>query len=60
MAARSNEMRAQLMALDPDPHVTGRAGRPARVLWRNHRGQMRSWVPQLFARYIGGTAVLAG
>jgi len=39
--------------------VTALAGRPVRLLWHNHRGQVRSWVPQLFARYTDGTALLA-
>ncbi|MFJ4585180.1 hypothetical protein [Streptomyces echinatus] len=49
MAAGSNAMRTQLMVLDRDPDVTGLAGRPVRLLWRDPRGQVRSWVPQLFA-----------
>ncbi|WP_436841882.1 TnsA-like heteromeric transposase endonuclease subunit [Streptomyces syringium] len=59
VAAGSNAMRTQLMALDRDPRVTGVAGRPVRLMWRNHQGQVRSWVPQLFARYADGTALLA-
>jgi hypothetical protein len=59
VAAGSNAMRTQLMVLDRDPDVTGLAGRPVRLLWRNPRGQVRSWVPQLFARYTDGTALLA-
>ncbi|MGP8304540.1 TnsA-like heteromeric transposase endonuclease subunit [Streptomyces inhibens] len=59
MAAGSNAVRTQLMVLDRDPRVRGLAGRPVRLLWRNHRGQVRSWVPQLFARYADGTALLA-
>ncbi|MEU6102750.1 TnsA-like heteromeric transposase endonuclease subunit [Streptomyces flaveolus] len=59
VAAGSNAMRTQLMALDRDPDVTGLAGRPVRLLWRDPRGQVRSWVPQLFARYRDGTALLA-
>ena len=47
VAAGSNAMRTQLMALDRDPRVTALAGRPVRLLWHNHRGQVRSWVPQL-------------
>lgn len=39
--------------------MTGLAGRPVRLLWRNSRGLVRSWVPQLFARYRDGTALLA-
>jgi hypothetical protein len=59
VAAGSNAMRIQLTALDRDPRVSALAGRPVRLLWRNHRGQVRSWVPQLFARYTDGTALLA-
>ncbi|MFD8197849.1 TnsA-like heteromeric transposase endonuclease subunit [Streptomyces wuyuanensis] len=59
VAAGSNAMRAQLMVLDRDPDVTGLAGRPVRLLWRNQRGQVRSWVPQVFARYRDGTGLLA-
>ncbi|MGW2514101.1 TnsA-like heteromeric transposase endonuclease subunit [Streptomyces scopuliridis] len=50
VAAGSNAMRTQMMALDRDPHVTGLAGRPVRV---------RSWVPQLFVHYRDGTGLLA-
>ncbi|MEU1124982.1 TnsA-like heteromeric transposase endonuclease subunit [Streptomyces sp. NPDC005899] len=59
VAAGSNAMRTQLMVLDRDPDVTGLAGRPVRVLWREERGRVRSWVPQLFARYRDGTGLLA-
>ncbi|MBA2811542.1 TnsA-like heteromeric transposase endonuclease subunit [Streptomyces sp. KM273126] len=59
VAAGSYAMRIQLMLLDRDPDVTGLAGRPVRLLWRTPRGQVRSWVPQLFARYTDGTALLA-
>ncbi|GAA1119103.1 TnsA-like heteromeric transposase endonuclease subunit [Streptomyces javensis] len=59
VAAGSNAMRIQLMMLDRDPAVTALAGRPVRLLWRNPRGQVRSWVPQLFARHADGTALLA-
>ncbi|MGW0886324.1 TnsA-like heteromeric transposase endonuclease subunit [Streptomyces sp. NPDC002671] len=59
VACGSAAMRAQLMVLDRDPKVVGLAGRPVRVLWRDGRGQVRSWVPQLFARYSDGTALLA-
>jgi hypothetical protein len=55
----SAAMRAQLTVLDRDPDVVGLAGRPVRLLWRDGRGQVRSWAPQLFARYRDGTAVLA-
>ncbi|MGW1077284.1 TnsA-like heteromeric transposase endonuclease subunit [Streptomyces sp. NPDC002537] len=59
VAAGSNTMRTQLTVLDRDPHVTGLAGRPVRVLWREEQGRVRSWVPQLFARYADGTGLLA-
>jgi hypothetical protein len=59
VAAGSNAMRVQLMVLDRDRHVTGLAGRPVRLLWRDPRGQVRSWVPQVFARYSDGTGLLA-
>ncbi|MFF9091341.1 TnsA-like heteromeric transposase endonuclease subunit [Streptomyces sp. NPDC014991] len=59
VAAGSNAMRLQLMVLDRDRDVTGLAGRPVRLLWRDPRGQVRSWVPQLFARHADGTALLA-
>ncbi|MFC4326502.1 TnsA-like heteromeric transposase endonuclease subunit [Streptomyces andamanensis] len=59
VAAGSNAMRVQLMVLDRDPDVTGLAGRPVRLLWRDPRGRVRSWVPQLFARCANGTALLA-
>ncbi|WP_425338614.1 TnsA-like heteromeric transposase endonuclease subunit [Kitasatospora phosalacinea] len=59
VVAGSNAMRAQLTVLDRDPRVSGLAGRPVRLLWRDRRGQVRSWVPQLFARYTDGTALLA-
>ncbi|MFI7142505.1 TnsA-like heteromeric transposase endonuclease subunit [Streptomyces massasporeus] len=59
VAAGSNAMRTQLMMLDRDPDVTALAGRPVRLLWHTPRGQDRSWVPQIFARYADGTALLA-
>ena len=59
VSAGSNAMRTQLIVLDRDPHVTALAGRPVRLLWRSWRGQVRSWVPQLFARHTDGTALLA-
>ncbi|WP_327350302.1 TnsA-like heteromeric transposase endonuclease subunit [Streptomyces sp. NBC_01304] len=59
VASGSNAMRTQLMVLDRDPRVVGMAGRPVRLLWRNGRGQVRSWVPQLFARYADGRGLLA-
>ncbi|WP_318212870.1 TnsA-like heteromeric transposase endonuclease subunit [Streptomyces sp. SJL17-1] len=59
VAAGSNAMRVQLMVRDRDADVTGLAGRPVRVMWREERGRVRSWVPQLFARYRDGTGLLA-
>ncbi|WP_372516092.1 TnsA-like heteromeric transposase endonuclease subunit [Streptantibioticus ferralitis] len=59
VACGSAAMRAQLMVLDRDPEVVGMAGRPVRLLWRDGQGRVRSWVPQLFARYSDGTALLA-
>lgn len=59
VACGSAAMRAQLMVLDRDPEVVGLAGRPVRLLWREGRGRVYSWVPQLFARYSDGTALMA-
>ncbi|MFB7459214.1 TnsA-like heteromeric transposase endonuclease subunit [Streptomyces sp. NPDC056188] len=59
VACGSAAMRAQLMVLDRDPEVVSLAGRPVRLLWRDTRGQVRSWVPQLFARHRDGSALLA-
>ncbi|WP_108999073.1 TnsA-like heteromeric transposase endonuclease subunit [Streptomyces rishiriensis] len=59
VSAGSNAMRTQLIVLDRDPRVTALTGRPVRLLWRNPRGQVRSRVAQLFARYTDGTALLA-
>jgi hypothetical protein len=59
VSAGSSAMRAQLMVLDRDPQVVGMAGRPVRLLWRDGQGRVRSWVPQIFARYADGTALLA-
>ncbi|WP_438828852.1 TnsA-like heteromeric transposase endonuclease subunit [Streptomyces klenkii] len=59
VASGSNAMRVQLMVLDRDPRVVRMAGRPVRLLWRDGRGRVRSWVPQLFARYADGTGMLA-
>ncbi|MFI1973372.1 TnsA-like heteromeric transposase endonuclease subunit [Streptomyces cinnamoneus] len=55
----SAAMRTQLMVLDRNPDVTGLAARPVRLLWRDTDGRVRSWVPQLFARYADGTGLLA-
>ncbi|NXY99064.1 TnsA-like heteromeric transposase endonuclease subunit [Streptomyces sp. BR123] len=59
VAHGSAAMVTQLMLLDRDPAVVGLAGRPVRMLWRDHEGAVRSWVPQLFARYADGTGMLA-
>lgn len=59
VSAGSNAMRTQLIVLDRDPDVVALAGRPVRLLWHTPRGQVRSWVPQIFARYTDGTALLA-
>lgn len=59
VAHGSAAMLVQVMLLDRDRSVTGLAGRPVRVLWRDRAGAARSWVPQLFARYTDGTALLA-
>ncbi|OKJ27846.1 TnsA-like heteromeric transposase endonuclease subunit [Streptomyces sp. CB01580] len=56
----STAMRTQLMLLDRDPDVIGLAGRPVRFVWRDEAdGRVRSWVPQLFARYADGTGLFA-
>jgi hypothetical protein len=60
VAHGSVAMRTQLMILDRDPNVTALAARPVRILWRDPgEGKVRSWVPQLFARYADGSALLA-
>ncbi|MFD7732159.1 TnsA-like heteromeric transposase endonuclease subunit [Kitasatospora phosalacinea] len=59
VAHGSAAMVVQLMLLDRDPQVVGISGRPLRVLWREGDGRVRSWVPQVFARYADGTAMLA-
>ncbi|MEU8976047.1 TnsA-like heteromeric transposase endonuclease subunit [Streptomyces monashensis] len=61
VAHGSAAMVVQLMLLDRDPHVVALAGRPVRLLWRDRAqgGLVRSWVPQLFARYADGTGMLA-
>lgn len=55
----SAAMRTQLMVLDRNPDVTGLSARPVRLLWRDTDGRVRSWVPQLFARYADDTGLLA-
>ncbi|MGW0962549.1 TnsA-like heteromeric transposase endonuclease subunit [Streptomyces gelaticus] len=59
VAHGSAAMRAQLMLLDRNRQVVGLSGRPVRVVWRDERSRVRSWVPQLFARYADGTGLLA-
>ncbi|MEU6236223.1 TnsA-like heteromeric transposase endonuclease subunit [Kitasatospora sp. NPDC047058] len=61
VAHGSAAMVVQLMLLDRDPQVVAMAGRPVRMLWRDvrERGVVRSWVPQVFARYADGTGLLA-
>ncbi|MFD9196400.1 MULTISPECIES: TnsA-like heteromeric transposase endonuclease subunit [Streptomyces] len=59
VASGSQAMQVRLMVLDRDRRVVGMAGRPVRVLWRDERGRVRSWVPQLFVRYPDGTGMLA-
>lgn len=56
----SAAMRTQLMLLDRDPDVIGLAGRPVRFVWRDEAdGRVRSWIPQVFARYTDGTGLFA-
>ncbi|WP_406110728.1 TnsA-like heteromeric transposase endonuclease subunit [Streptomyces sp. NBC_01003] len=59
VAHGSAAMRAQLMLLDRDRQVVGLSGRPVRVVWRDERSRVRSWVPQVFARYADGSGLLA-
>jgi hypothetical protein len=59
VAHGSAAMRTQVMLLDRDRSVTGLAGRPVRVVWREEDGAVRSWVPQLFARLADGSGMLA-
>ncbi|MGW6062622.1 TnsA-like heteromeric transposase endonuclease subunit [Streptomyces sp. NPDC055189] len=59
VAHGSAAMRAQLMLLDRDRQVVGLSGRPVRVVWREDDGRVRSWVPQVFARYADGSGLLA-
>lgn len=56
----SQAMCMQLMVLDRDPHVVGLSARPVRLIWRDpDSGRVLTWVPQLFARYADGGALLA-
>ncbi|MFC8350838.1 TnsA-like heteromeric transposase endonuclease subunit [Streptomyces sp. NPDC057280] len=59
VAHGSAAMRAQLMLLDRDRQVVGLSARPVRVVWRDERSRVRSWIPQVFARYADGTGLLA-
>jgi hypothetical protein len=56
----SQAMCMQLMVLDRDPQVVGLSARPVRLIWRDpDSGRALTWVPQLFARYADGGALLA-
>ncbi|MFE4758258.1 TnsA-like heteromeric transposase endonuclease subunit [Streptomyces mirabilis] len=56
----SQAMCMQLMLLDRDPQVVGLSARPVRLIWRDpDSGRALTWVPQLFARYADGRALLA-
>ncbi|MFJ4526504.1 TnsA-like heteromeric transposase endonuclease subunit [Streptomyces sp. NPDC088810] len=56
----SQAMCMQLMLLDRDPQVVGLSARPVRLIWRDpDSGRVLTWVPQLFARYAKGGALLA-
>lgn len=56
----SQAMCTQLMFLDRDPRVVGLSARPVRLIWRDPgSGRVLTWVPQLFARYADGVALLA-
>ncbi|MFI1855534.1 TnsA-like heteromeric transposase endonuclease subunit [Streptomyces sp. NPDC020480] len=56
----SQAMCTQLMLLDRDPQVVGLSARPVRLIWRDpDSGRVLTWVPQVFARYADGGALLA-
>ncbi|MFI6440044.1 TnsA-like heteromeric transposase endonuclease subunit [Streptomyces sp. NPDC050759] len=56
----SQAMCMQLMVLDREPQVVGLSARPVRLIWRDpDSGRTLTWVPQLFARYADGRALLA-
>lgn len=56
----SQAMCTQLMLLDRDPQVVGLSARPVRLIWRDPgSGRVLTWVPQVFARYANGGALLA-
>ncbi|WP_151484240.1 TnsA-like heteromeric transposase endonuclease subunit [Streptomyces albicerus] len=60
IAHGSQAMCLQLMVLDRDVQVVGLSARPVRLLWREPQGgRVLTWVPQIFARYADGTALLA-
>lgn len=60
IAHGSQAMCTQLMLLDREAHVVGLAARPVRLIWRDPgSGRVLTWVPQVFARYADGTALLA-
>ncbi|MER6045582.1 TnsA-like heteromeric transposase endonuclease subunit, partial [Streptomyces sp. NPDC001856] len=56
----SQAMCMQLMILDRDPQVVSLSARPVRLIWRDPDNRRTlTWVPQLFARYADGGALLA-
>ncbi|WKX16451.1 TnsA-like heteromeric transposase endonuclease subunit [Streptomyces sp. NL15-2K] len=56
----SQAMCMQLMILDRDPQVVGLSARPVRLIWRDPgTGRVLTWVPQVFARYADGRALVA-
>ncbi|MEU1056852.1 TnsA-like heteromeric transposase endonuclease subunit [Streptomyces sp. NPDC005876] len=56
----SQAMCMQLMILDRDPQVVSLSARPVRLIWRDPDSRRTlTWVPQLFARYADGRALLA-
>ncbi|MEU8472176.1 TnsA-like heteromeric transposase endonuclease subunit [Streptomyces sp. NPDC029006] len=56
----SQAMCLHLMVLDRDPQVVGLSARPVRLIWRDPDSRRTlTWVPQLFARYADGRALLA-
>lgn len=60
VAHGSQAMCLQLMVLDRDVRVVGLSARPVRLVWRDPQGgRVLTWVPQVFARYADGTALLA-
>lgn len=59
IAHGSQAMCTQLMLLDRDPQVVGLSARPVRLIWRDPGSRrVLTWVPQLFARYADGRALL--